>query len=102
MAASTEVVRTLAGLNAGLSLPPAVLAFAAPEGAAFMSSEAVDPVPGLPALQCTQGTTSWAWARGGDCWEARRTFRTLVRMECTELLTGRGALGPRAPCAPPR
>lgn len=43
MAAPTDVVLTLAGLNAGLSLPPAVLAVAAPEGAAFMSNEAVDP-----------------------------------------------------------
>lgn len=66
MAAPTDVVLTLAGLHAGLSLPPAVLAVAAPEGAAFMSSEAVDPVPGLPALQYTQGTTSCTWARCGS------------------------------------
>lgn len=61
MAAPTEVVGTLAGLNASLSLPlptptltsHPVLAVAASEGAAFMPNEAVDPGPGLPALQYT-------------------------------------------------
>ncbi|XP_023600704.1 uncharacterized protein LOC111823454 [Myotis lucifugus] len=52
----------------GRCLPPRpqVLAVAAPEGAAFMSNEAVDPVPGLPALQYTQDTTSCTWARCGS------------------------------------
>lgn len=66
MAAPTEVVLTLAGSECWPFTPPAVLAVAAPEGAAFMSNEAVDPEPGLPALQYTSGTASCTWARCGS------------------------------------